>query len=167
MKTSKYILLMTAMIMLPICSFSQSRAIGHMSVTIVSPAALSSVQDINLGNVSFSSNNTISNISASTKNFKNTDGIEKVNEGNVSLASFKVSGQDATYSITLPDEPVMTTSNGNDMKVSGFRTIKNSSAMQTGNSENIVVGATVQVKGDNAYGLYASATPMRVTVNYN
>jgi hypothetical protein len=162
MKTNKNILLAAAMMMLPICSFSQTTAIGHMSVEIVAPASITGIQDMNLGNVNLSeSANT-----TSVKSLKNKGSMEILNEGNVSLASFRVSGTGAAYSISLPEGPMVTNNSRSDMKVSGFRTVS-SSKLRTGNSENIVISANVQFKPDEAHGLYKCDAPLRVTVNYN
>lgn len=167
MKTNKYILVLTAMVMCSFVAFSQTSAIGHMSVTIVSPAYMTSIQDASLGNVSFASAKSKNSLSTSSRDLSNAAGIEFINEGNVSLASFKVSANGAAYSITLPEEPVLTSKKNNSMKVSGFKTIKSTSTSNYDNTENIVIGAKVEVNNEEAYGLYTSATPIRVTVNYN
>ena len=167
MKSNKYILALIAMVMCVFVAFSQTRAIGHMSVTIVSPVYMTSIQDASLGSVSFASAKSKNSLSASSRNLSNAAGIEILNEGNVSLASFKVSANGAAYSITLPEEPVLTSKNSKNMKVSGFNTIKSSSTSNYDNTENIVIGAKVEVNNEEAYGLYTSATPLRVTVNYN
>jgi hypothetical protein len=161
MKTSIKIVFLAVMVLLPAALFSQTKAIGHMCVTIVSPASISSINDMSLGNVSLSSNADLKKASE-----RNAAKIEMVDEGNVSLASFKVSGTGATFNISLPEEPVITNNDNNDMKVSGFRAIRNAE-LRNSNTENITVGATVQLNKNVAHGLYTSATPMRVTVNYN
>lgn len=167
MKTNKYILILATMVMCSFVAFSQTRAIGRMTVTIVSPVYMTSIQDASLGSVSLESAKSKNSLSASTRNLSNAAGIEIVNEGNVSLASFKVSANGAAYSITLPEEPVFTSKNSNNMKVSGFKTIRSASTTKYDNTERIVIGAKVEVNKEEAYGLYTSATPIRVTVNYN
>ena len=165
MKVVKYtFLLMTALIAFPICSFSQTRVAAHMCATIVSPAAISNNEIANLGDVAIANTR---NYSSSAKNQKEAAGIEVINKSDVSLASFKISGTSAAYSITLPEEPVMTSNSKNALKISGFRTIGSYDANPVDDTENIIVGGTVHMKGDETFGTYTSANPLRITVNYN
>lgn len=158
MKTSKNIMATIAMLMISFITFSQTTAVGHMTVTIVSPAYMASINDENLGNVS---------LSKASKMQANAAGIEMVKEGNVSLAAFKIASNGAAYSVTLPEEPVLTSKNNDRMKISSFKTLNNKASEISSNTDNITIGATVQVNESDAFGTYRAETPMRITVNYN
>jgi hypothetical protein len=53
------------------------------------------------------------------------------------------------------------------MTVSSFTSSPSATGTLTGGSENITVGATLNVAAGQASGSYVSGTPFNVTVNYN
>ena len=114
MKTIRCIFAAAAMIVFSFSTFSQVTATGHISVTIVSPISIVKVQDMNFGHVSVESGSGSVTLSPENK-VRSASGAVELMDGTeeVSLASFRVKGSaGATFSITLPDEPVLL-SNGN------------------------------------------------------
>lgn len=168
MKVIRYTLLLAAFIGLPMNLFSQVTATGHVSVTIVSPISITKVQDMDFGNVSVESGVGTVILSASTNSRKANGNAILMDGGNVSLASFNVKGNNGSaFSITLPGKPITVSNGEKEMTVSGFTSTPSTSATLTDGSKEILVGATLQLNGDQSVGLYASTSDFPVTVNYN
>lgn len=157
MKTIRTLIISAAILATPFCLFSQTRVTGHMAVTIVAPAVISSNQEEILNSIPISESEIAATLNASNE--------QKVTEKrNVALTSFRVSGANATYSITLPQKSLTTFNANNALEVSGFST---NLSENCDNSGNVTLGATVTLDGDETYGTYSSNTPLLVTVNYN
>ena len=168
MGTIRHILLLAAVIGLPMNLFSQVTATGHISVTIVSPISITKVQDMDFGNVSVESGVGAVTLSASTKSRQASGNAILMDGGNVSFASFRVRGNSgSSFSITLPSSPITVSNGEKNMTVSDFTSTPSTSAILTDGTKEILVGATLQLKGDQSLGLYASASDFPVTVNYN
>lgn len=156
------------MIGFPMDLLSQVTATGHISVTIVSPISIAKVQDMDFGNVSVESGTGTVTLSASSNNRQASGKAVLMDGGNVSLASFQVKGNSgSSFSITLPSTGVTVSNGEKSMTVSDFRSNFGTSATLTDGSKEILVGATLQLNGDQSVGLYASASDFPVTVNYN
>lgn len=168
MKTTFNILLFAVFIGLPMNVFSQVTATGHISVTIVSPISIAKVQDMDFGNVSVESGAGTVTLSASSNSRQASGNAVLMDGGNVSLASFKVKGNSgSSFSITLPSTPVKVSNGEKSMTVSNFTSTPGTSATLADGIKEILVGATLQLNGDQTVGLYASASDFPVTVNYN
>ncbi|MCF8373310.1 MAG: DUF4402 domain-containing protein, partial [Bacteroidales bacterium] len=81
---------------------------------------------------------------------------------------FTVTGlADATYSITLPAGATTISYSGNDMTVDNWTSTPTPTGTLTGGTQTLNVGATLNVPASSPAGLYTSAVPFEVTVNYN
>jgi hypothetical protein len=149
-------------------ALSQVTATGHISVTIVSPISITKVQDMNFGHVSVESGMGTVTLSPENQGRSASGAVELMDGGDVSLASFQVKGYEgATFSITLPESPVMISNGNKNMMVSNFTSTPTSAGELSNGSNMVLVGATLELSGDQSLGLYASSSPFPVTVNYN
>jgi len=159
---------MVALAGLAVNAFSQVTATGHVSVTIVAPISITKVQDMNFGHVSVESGAGSVTLSPESMNRSASGAVELMDGSDVSVASFKVKGyQGATFSITLPESPVMISNGSKNMMVTDFTSTPNGFGELSDGTRDVLVGATLMVTGDQVLGEYASATPFPVTVNYN
>lgn len=91
-----------------------------------------------------------------------------VPSGTGAAAQFAVSGDpNATYSITLPADGVVTlASGGNSMAVNAFTSSPSLiGLLNAGGTDTVSVGATLNVGSNQATGNYSGS--FNVTVNYN
>ena len=149
---------------------AQATATATASATIVTPIAISKTADMNFGNVAVHAvnNGTVAMTAAGVRSA--TGGVTlPATIGTVSAASFTVSGQgNYTYAITLPSAALIISSGANTMDVHTFTSSPSSTGtLSAGGTDILTVGATLDVDGGQAAGLYTSATPFSVTVNYN
>jgi len=142
------------------------------TATIVTPITLNKVNDLNFGNIAVNSSCGVVNLSpAGTRSA--TGGISlPTNAGPVSAAEFTVSGmQEYTYTITLPSEVLITNTygtGGETMIVDTFVSDPSPTGnLGPGGSQNLNIGATVHIEGNQAKGTYVSVTQFNVSVNYN
>ena len=105
-------------------SFAQSgrgpmttTAIGHMCVTLLSPAAVSSVQDLSFSNVSLRS-------SSNANSSKETASLTVADE-NMQMASLKVQGNKATFSVTVTNSAMGLNQNGRNLSIDNFSSTSN------------------------------------------
>ncbi|RBL91208.1 DUF4402 domain-containing protein [Chitinophaga flava] len=91
--------------------------------------------------------------------------------GGPSVGTFQVTGENGfTYSITLPVSVSLTntTSGGaQTLLANNFTSFPTPTGVLTGGSQTLLVGATLLVPGGSVPGVYSTATPFSVTVNYN
>ena len=82
-------------------------------------------------------------------------------------AFYEVSGDpNATYSVTLPDSVVLTSSAGDSMIVNNFSSIPNGNGqLDSGGRQNVNVGATLNVGSFQPFGAYRGI--MSTTVDYD
>ncbi|NLT03802.1 MAG: DUF4402 domain-containing protein [Bacteroidales bacterium] len=168
MKTNQLLLTLAAIVASVTCAFSQVTATGHVAVTIVSPISITKTQDMNFGHVSVESG--VGSVTLSPENQARlvSGDVELMEGGAVSVASFKVKGyQGATFSISLPQSPVMISNGSKSMMVTDFTSTPSGFGDLADGSKDVKVGATLVVTGDQILGEYASVSPFPVTVNYN
>ncbi|MCF8457936.1 MAG: DUF4402 domain-containing protein [Bacteroidales bacterium] len=170
MKTlSKISALGIVMILFATSSFAQVTASASSSATVLTPIAITKTVDMNFGNLAVNATSgTIVLTPASSRT--NTGGVTFLNgnNGTVTAASFTVTGlADATYSITLPVSSIDISYAGNDMRVDTWTSDPTPTGTLTGGTQTLNVGATLNVPASTPAGLYTSATPFDVTVNYN
>ena len=158
-----------ALVVLGIATTSFAQVTGHASTsaTILTPIAITKNTDMNFGNVAI--NNTTGTVILATNSARSlTGGITfPVLTGTVAAAKFTVTGEtDATYSISLPASVTLT--NGtNSMIVDAFTSTPSATGALTAGTQEIYVGATLNVGASQVAGIYTNAADLAVTVNYN
>jgi len=130
-------------------------AIGHMCVTLLSPAALSNGQALNFNNVSLRS-------SSSSNASDNSASLTAVN-GDMQMGSLKVQGIKATYSVTVSNRSMGFNQNGSSISIDNFSTTSNT---DNNGASTIYIGATMNVK-KAVVSTKDNVSPLAVTINYN
>lgn len=94
-------------------------------------------------------------------------GVFVLPSGTWTAASFRVTGDaSATYSISLPaNDVVMLSSGANTMAVNNFTSNPASGTLDINGSQNVMIGATLNVGSNQPTGNYSGS--YTVTVNYN
>lgn len=149
---------------------AQATATATATATIVTPISITEVVNMNFGNVAVqtATGGTVVMTPAGVRSA--TGGVTlPVTNGTVTAASFTVSGQATyTYAITLPSTALTITSGANTMTVSAFTSTPSATGtLSAGGTQTLNVGATLNVAAAQPAGVYVSATPFNVTVNYN
>ena len=170
MKTSKKLLTLAIMfVMFATGAYAQVTATANASAQILTPIAITKRADMNFGNLAVNATaGTIVLTPASSRTATGGVTFLSGNSGSVTAGSFEVTGlAGATYSITLPAGPTIISYMGNDMTVDAWTSTPTPTGTLVGGSDIIDVGATLHVPPSSPAGLYTSATPFEVTVNYN
>jgi len=147
---------------------AQASATATATATIITPITITKASDMNFGNVAVQAAVAGTVIMSPAGVRSATAGVTLPGtSGTVSAASFTVNGQAGyTYAITLP--VTLTINSGvNNMIVNTFTSTPTAIGNLTGGTESLTVGATLNVGAAQAPGVYTSATPFTVTVNYN
>jgi hypothetical protein len=128
-------------------------AIGHMCVTLLTPAALSTIQNLSFNNVSLRSASSVDegSVSLSEEN------------GSMQMASLRVQGSKATYSVTVNSRSMGFNQNGRNISVENFSTTNNT---DYNGASTIYIGATMRVR-KAMVETNQEVTPLAVTINYN
>lgn len=165
----KFLPLVMVMFLISGTAFSQVTASATAEATILEPIAISKTVDMNFGNLAVNASpGTIELTPASVRTATGGVTFLPSSPGTVTAASFTVTGlAAATYSITLPATPTVISNAGNDMTVDTWTSDPTPTGTLTGGSETLNVGATLNVPASSPSGVYTSATPFNVTVNYN
>ena len=153
-------------------SFAQATATASASATIITPISIVKNVDMNFGNVAVAASlsGTVVLAPAGTRTTGGAGGVTLPSTtGTVAGADFTVSGQASyTYAITLPTTATLTDGGSHTMTVNGFTSIPSSTVtLSTGGTQDLKVGATLNVAAAQAAGTYTNATGVPVTVNYN
>ena len=166
---SKFLPLLIVMFLISGSAFSQVTASATAEATILEPIAISKTVDMNFGNLAVSASpGTIVLTPASARSATGGVTFLPSNAGTITAASFTVTGlADATYSITLPAGATTISNSGNDMTVDTWISDPTPTGTLTGGTQTLNVGATLNVPASSPSGVYTSATPFNVTVNYN
>ena len=149
-------------------SFAQVTATAETSANIIGPISIMKNTNMSFGNVAVSptvAGTVVLDVaSARTK----TGGVTlPVITGTVAAAKFTVSGQSGTtYSITLPASVVLT-NGGNSMTVDGFTSTPTATGSLATGTQELFVGATLNVAAGQISGLYTNTSDLVVSVNYN
>ena len=149
-------------------SFAQVSASASTSATIITPIAITKSVDMNFGSVAVSPTVPGTVVLPTSGSRTQTGGVTlPVTTGTVAAAKFTVTGLAAsTYSITLPGT-ITLTSGSNTMTVSNFTSTPTPTGVLTGGTQDILVGATLNVAAAQAAGSYTNAAGLVITVNYN
>ena len=149
-------------------SFAQVTATADASANIIGPISIMKNTNMSFGNVAVSptvAGTVVLDVaSARTK----TGGVTlPVITGTVAAAKFTVSGQTGTtYAITLPASVVLT-NGGNSMTVDNFLSTPSGAGALAAGTQEIFVGATLNVVAGQVSGLYTNTSDLVVRVNYN
>ena len=147
---------------------AQVSATATATATIITPIAISKTIDMNFGNVAVGSVAGTVVLTPSGVRSKTGGVTLPIVTGTISAASFNVTGLGSyTYTITLPSTPLTISSGGNSMTVTAFTSTPSGTGTLSGGSQTLNVGATLNVGVNQVAGLYTSAAPFQVTVNYN
>jgi hypothetical protein len=148
---------------------AQASATATATATIVSPISISKTIDLDFGNVAVTaSGGTV--VLAPDGSRTPTGGVNlPAIIGTVASASFDVSGEGYyTYAISLPASVTLTRQSGTEtMVVDNFTSIPSGIGTFNAGADVLYVGATLNVSGGQTPGVYVSATPFTVSVNYN
>ena len=168
-KITKLFAIATVVLGFTTTSFAQVTATATATGTIITPIAIANAGDMNFGNVAVSANpGTVVLVPAGTRTATLGVTLPAV-PGTVTAAHFDVTGTPAyAYSITLPVTSTTVTSGSNTMSVNAFTSSPSVNGVLDGSGKQTInVGATLNVAGNQAAGIYVSGTPFAVTVNYN
>lgn len=149
---------------------AQETASATATATIVTPISITKTVDMNFGNVAVQSTTGGTVVMTPAGVRTRTGGVTlPTTAGTVTAASFTVSGTGTyTYTITLPTLPLTITSGANTMTVTAFNSTPSGiGTLAAGGTQTLNVGATLNVAAAQPAGVYVSATPFDVTVNYN
>lgn len=165
----KLVPLVIAMFLISGTAFTQVTATATASATILAPISLTKTADMNFGNLAVNASpGTIVLTPAGARTATGGVTFLPSNQGTIAAASFTVVGlADATYSITLPAGPTTISNGVNDMTVDDWTSDPTPTGTLTGGTQTLNVGATLDVPASSVAGIYTSATPFNVTVNYN
>lgn len=147
---------------------AQASASATITANVLVPISITKVTDLNYGNISVSAvPGTLTIDPAGSRTA--TGGVSlPVVSGTVTPATFTVNGAGgSTYSITLPGAPTILTSGANTMTSNSYASVPSGTGTLLLGSQTLAEGSTLTVGASQAAGLYVSATPFTVTVNYN
>lgn len=173
MKKIKFLFAVVAVMGFTADAFAQqsSTASANTSATIIQPIAITKTTDLNFGNIAVHSTNNGTVVLGTSNNRSQTGGVTLpvATPGTVTSASFDVTGAAGyTYSITLPTSVILDDNNSHQMTVNTFTSNPSTSGTLDVNGEDVIsVGATLNVLGGQAPGLYESDSDFDVIVNYN
>jgi hypothetical protein len=139
---------------------------ANATARIITPISLSKTADLNFGDVVPSG--ALGTVVVSPAGVRSATGGASLGSGAaVTAAAFTVSGQgSATYAITLPASTIVTKGGGVNMTVDTFTSNPSGTgALSGGGSQNLTVGATLNVAASQATGTYTGT--FDVTVTYN
>jgi hypothetical protein len=160
-----------AVVMIAFTTTAFGQATATVTATIVAPITIVRVTDMNFGNVVTSAaSGTITLSPGAVRSALGGASILAAQPGTVTAATFTVGGTAGfTYSISLPasvsiDDPGL----GAPMTVDAFTSNPTpTGTIGVGGTETLQVGATLNVGANQVAGVYTSAVPFTVTVNYN
>lgn len=156
MRTTRYLFIVTLCMGLSISAFAQTAgrgpmatsALGHMAVTLLTPATLTSAKNLEFRDIPLRSGEA------------NSAAIES----DMSMASIRVSGTAATYSVTVSNKNFGFSQNGRTISVS---TVSSVSTREDTGASNIYIGATMRISKRAAVTTNETSAPLAVTINYN
>jgi len=156
MRTTRTFLLLTLCMGFSLSVFAQTggrgpmatSALGHMAVTLLSPAALTSAKNLEFKDIPLRSG----------------EATSAAIESDMSMASIRVSGTVATYSVTVSNKNFGFSQNGKTISV---RTVSSVSTTEDTGASNIYIGATMHISKRVAATTTETSNPLAVTINYN
>lgn len=139
------------------------------TATIITPIAMEKVNDMDFGNIVGSTAG--GTVILSTEGIRTGTALTTAaTPGSVAAATFTVTGQtDYAFTFTVPTAALELSTGGatenETMNVNAFTS--NSTSVLTGGTQTVKVGATLTLKANQTAGVYISAEPFTVSVNYN
>jgi hypothetical protein len=168
---AKFFTFAIIMIAFSVNSFGQVNATASATATIVAPITILKVTDMNFGNVVTSAaTGTVILAPAGTRVAAGGASILVAQPGTVTAATFTVGGTAGfTYAITLPASVTIDDAGpGAAMTVDAFTSTPTpTGTIGGGGTDALSVGATLNVGANQVAGVYTTAAPFTVTVNYN
>lgn len=167
---NKIIAISAVLVLFAMHSFAQETATATATATIVTPISITKTVDMNFGNVAVQSTTGGTVVLAPDGTRTQTGGVTlPVTPGTVTAASFTVNGQGTyTYAITLPSTALnLSDGASHTMTVTAFTSTPSGTGALTAGTQTLNVGGTLNVGAAQTAGVYVSATPFNVTVNYN
>jgi len=151
-------------------AFAQSTASAIATANVITPISISKNTDMAFGNLAVQAATGGTVVLAPAGSRTRTSGVTlPATTGTVSAASFTVNGNGSyTYSITLPSSAVTLTHSGGVevMTATAFTSSPSGTGTLSSGTQNIAVGATLNVAAAQLAGVYTSGN-FDVTVNYN
>ena len=153
--------------------FAQATATATATATIISPITLTKDVDMNFGNLAVNANPGTVLLTAAAAPTRTAGGgvtLSVTTPGTVTAAKFTVGGAaNFTYAITLPvGATTIDDNNSHTMTVDTWTSLPSGTGtIGVGGTQDLYVGATLNVAGSQTPGIYVSDTPFSVTVNYN
>jgi hypothetical protein len=150
---------------------AQQTATASSSATIVTPIGITKSVDMNFGNVA--TNSTGGTVVLTTGGSTSITGGLSLpsNTGTVTAAAFEVTGEaNYTYTIALTMGTIILQDDSgtpNQMTVDSFVSNPHATGALTSGVQRINMGATLNVAGGQAVGVYRNSGGLTVTVNYN
>ncbi|MHB1107158.1 MAG: DUF4402 domain-containing protein, partial [Lutibacter sp.] len=174
----KKITLLTAIVALSIAfsttASAQVTASAPTTATIVAPIAITKNVDMKFGNVAVSSTAGTVLMTASATPTRTPSGgvtLPTTATGAPTAAKFTVTGEGVyTYAITLPSTALTLDEAGigtATMTVNAFTSTPSTTGTLAAGTQDLYVGATLNVGASQVAGLYENTTGFAVTVNYN
>ena len=165
----KSIMIASLMLTISATTFAQVSATATATANILTPIAIANAGDMNFGDLAV--NDQPGTVVLTPGGVRTAAGGVTFlpDAGTVTSAQFTVTGlADATYSITLPSTVTTLNDGGaNNMTVNNWTSNPTTSGLLTAGTQTLQVGATLNVGASQPAGVYTSATPFEVTVNYN
>jgi len=154
------------LLILSLDSFSQATAYANIFAEVIAPVGIEKTNDLTYLNRTSSGNTAAVTLQAD--NTLNTSAIDLTKNGSATLASFRITGNDQTFDVTLPTESFsISDGNANTMIVGNFNSTFAEANTLNGNIHTLKVGATLQLPLHQAAGNYGTTAPFQVTLNYN
>ncbi len=171
-KNLKFLGATAAMLICAVSVHAQATATSNASATIISPISISKSADMNFGNLSVDASGGKVILDPSASASRSSGGAGGVSfpatTGTVSAATFVVSGQaNFTFSAAVLNSSIQINSGANIMIVDNFAISSGAGVLSNLGTQTIYVGADLTVAGSQAPGVYTSAAPFTVLVNYN
>ena len=150
-------------------SFAQVTATASTTATIITPIAITKDVDMNFGNIAVSPTLGGTVVLPTAGARTQTGGVTlPVVTGTVTPASFTVTGEgNSTYSITLPSSAIILTGPSGTMTVENFVSTPSNTGTLNSGTQEVKVGATLNVGAAQPAGTYTNESGLFVTVNYN
>jgi hypothetical protein len=134
------------------------------SVTVIQPITIARAADLNFGRITIGGAGTVVVSSGGTRT--QSGSITLLSGGSEAPGLFNITGKEsATYAVTIPTSVTLKKS-GAPTEIITADTFTNNAVALTGNSDQLKVGATIHLVGNETVGAYASDL-FAVTVAYN